>query len=181
MCAWINYSVNNLEAGDLRRHHAHNDVTALCNQWWGHEVPHCGPIWCYWFGQHRIGLWLAMDTDGVLTYNKIDILIRVTQKILGEVSFVGCWNELLNVLREMAQSQGNLGDIWDLSVNRTMIQQHDAFMFPVIVLYLRSRSQWIKFGRDCRCTSVTTQRPLDRYLVDVDTTILMVTLSAFVM
>ena len=31
-CAWMNYWVNNREAGDLRRHHAHFDVTVMV-QW----------------------------------------------------------------------------------------------------------------------------------------------------
>ena len=32
ICTWINGSVNNREAGDLRRHRAHNDVTVMhCN------------------------------------------------------------------------------------------------------------------------------------------------------
>ena len=30
ICAWINRWVNNREAGDLRRHRAHYDVTVLC-------------------------------------------------------------------------------------------------------------------------------------------------------
>ena len=29
ICAWINGWVNNREAGDLRRHHAHHDVTVI--------------------------------------------------------------------------------------------------------------------------------------------------------
>ena len=31
ICTWINGCVNNCEAGDLRRHHAHYDVTVM---WW---------------------------------------------------------------------------------------------------------------------------------------------------
>ena len=31
ICAWINGSVSNLEAGDLRRHHAHYDVVVMIN------------------------------------------------------------------------------------------------------------------------------------------------------
>ena len=30
ICAWINLWVNNREAGDLRRHHAHYDVIVMC-------------------------------------------------------------------------------------------------------------------------------------------------------
>ena len=30
ICVWINDWVNNREAGDLRRHHAHYDVTIMC-------------------------------------------------------------------------------------------------------------------------------------------------------
>ena len=33
ICAWINGWVNNGEAGDLRRHHAHYDVTLLEREW----------------------------------------------------------------------------------------------------------------------------------------------------
>ena len=42
ICTWINAWVNNREAGDLRRHHAHYDVMVMCNQlcacWWPHAV-----------------------------------------------------------------------------------------------------------------------------------------------
>ena len=31
ICAWINGWVNNRDAGDLRRHRAHYDVTVMCN------------------------------------------------------------------------------------------------------------------------------------------------------
>ena len=31
ICAWINVWENNREAGDLRRHHAHYDVTVMCS------------------------------------------------------------------------------------------------------------------------------------------------------
>ena len=30
ICTWIHGWVNNREAGDLRRHHAHDDVTVMC-------------------------------------------------------------------------------------------------------------------------------------------------------
>ena len=30
MCSWINRWLNNDEAGDLRRHRAHYDVTVMC-------------------------------------------------------------------------------------------------------------------------------------------------------
>ena len=33
ICAWINGWVNNGEAGDLRRHHAHYDVTLMALKW----------------------------------------------------------------------------------------------------------------------------------------------------
>ena len=35
ICAWINCWVNNGEAGDLRRHHAHYDVAVMMRQWIG--------------------------------------------------------------------------------------------------------------------------------------------------
>ena len=33
ICAWINGWVNNREAGDLRRHRAHHDVTVMLSHW----------------------------------------------------------------------------------------------------------------------------------------------------
>ena len=33
ICAWINGWVNNREAGDLRRHRAHNGITVMLNSW----------------------------------------------------------------------------------------------------------------------------------------------------
>ena len=42
ICAWINDWVNNREADDLRRHHAHYDVTVMSSWWhnwnWGNGV-----------------------------------------------------------------------------------------------------------------------------------------------
>ena len=38
ICAWINSWVNNREAGDLRRHHAHYDVTVLYLSVHSHDV-----------------------------------------------------------------------------------------------------------------------------------------------
>ena len=42
ICAWINGWVNNREAGDLRRHHAHYDVNVMmpCNEY---SVHNCQP------------------------------------------------------------------------------------------------------------------------------------------
>ena len=34
ICAWINGWVNNREAGDLRRHRAHYDVTVMTREWY---------------------------------------------------------------------------------------------------------------------------------------------------
>ena len=33
ICAWTNSWVNNRKTGDLRRHHAHYDVTVMCDEW----------------------------------------------------------------------------------------------------------------------------------------------------
>ena len=38
MCTRINGRVNNREAGDLRRHHAHYDVTAMVKEGTGRPV-----------------------------------------------------------------------------------------------------------------------------------------------
>ena len=34
ICAWMNDWVNNREAGDLRRHRAHNEVIVMPNEFW---------------------------------------------------------------------------------------------------------------------------------------------------
>ena len=63
--AWINGWVNNREAGDLRRHRAHNDVIVMCidftgtmavsvNDWWHSFLawPYFGGVLCeynFWF------------------------------------------------------------------------------------------------------------------------------------
>ena len=38
ICAWINNWVNNREAGDLRRHRAHNDVIVMGCFFWVHSL-----------------------------------------------------------------------------------------------------------------------------------------------
>ena len=40
ICAWINGWVYNCEAGDLRRHRAHYDVTVM--NWWGERMGYGG-------------------------------------------------------------------------------------------------------------------------------------------
>ena len=40
ICVWINEWVNNLEAGDLRRHRGHYEVTVMlrASSWWQHDM-----------------------------------------------------------------------------------------------------------------------------------------------
>ena len=46
ICAWINDWVNNREAGDLRRHCAHFDVTLMVWRWeWWQYEDHFPAIW----------------------------------------------------------------------------------------------------------------------------------------
>ena len=39
ICSWTNGSVNNLDAGDLRRHRAHYDVTVIWCSWYNNILP----------------------------------------------------------------------------------------------------------------------------------------------
>ena len=55
ICAWINGWVNNREAGDLRRHHAHYDVIVMC---WIHFHRSRSTLaqviwWCLWWSMHH--------------------------------------------------------------------------------------------------------------------------------
>ena len=45
ICIWINGLVNNREAGDLRCHHSHYDITIMCGDCWGH---------CVWSSLHEV-------------------------------------------------------------------------------------------------------------------------------
>ena len=40
ICAWINGRVNKRDAGDLRCHCTHYDITIMfcCNQWWNYDI-----------------------------------------------------------------------------------------------------------------------------------------------
>ena len=57
ICAWINGWVNNGEAGDLRRHHAHYDVIAI-KSYLPHPSMVCNPAhqrfcwWCHYIRDH---------------------------------------------------------------------------------------------------------------------------------
>ena len=58
ICAWTNCWANNQDAGDLRRHHAHYDVTEMYINLWRnwltlsdprrHPATHCGSYASYW-------------------------------------------------------------------------------------------------------------------------------------
>ena len=52
ICAWTNSSANNWDAGDLRCHHAHNDITIMWhwNTWgWLYSNYKSGICWGNWF------------------------------------------------------------------------------------------------------------------------------------
>ena len=58
ICAWINGSVNNREAGDLRRHRAHYDVIVMCM-----KVKHNSTV-CLFYGIYcndRYWLWFCVQ------------------------------------------------------------------------------------------------------------------------
>ena len=48
ICAWINGWVNNREAGDLRRHRTHYNVTVMCKPGiqWSHHTAYCVTVIC---------------------------------------------------------------------------------------------------------------------------------------
>ena len=49
-CAWINGEVNNREAGDLRRHRAHHNVTAMRRTEYMIDNKHYGQSSAWWYG-----------------------------------------------------------------------------------------------------------------------------------
>ena len=67
ICVWINGSVNNREAGELRRYRAHYDVIVMCG--WcilGHMVQGLGtPL-----------LWRHNERDGVSSHRRLDCLLN---------------------------------------------------------------------------------------------------------
>ena len=56
ICAWINSWVNNREAGNLRRHHAHYDVSVMA--WTRRRLPRLRSP-CRVFGNWRGNLWYS--------------------------------------------------------------------------------------------------------------------------
>ena len=64
ICIWINGWVNNREAGDLRRYHAHYDVIvmALFKMLWYYAIKRCFPnYWLFVRGIHELlvdSLWI---------------------------------------------------------------------------------------------------------------------------
>ena len=74
ICAWINGWVNNGDAGDLRRHHAHYDVTVmiwLYLEFASNDIGFKRP-WYWWY------IWLELVQALMckrLTFDKIDWLL----------------------------------------------------------------------------------------------------------
>ena len=77
ICAWINGWVNNRDAGDLRRHRAHYDVTLMVMAWWFHYHKQCwlGSLAPYDSTRNR---WVTLDE----TEQQIRILYQFTHKDL---------------------------------------------------------------------------------------------------
>ena len=109
ICAWINCWVNNLEAGDLRRHCAHYDVTVIyhaylvfdlfgrvCEEHWGGGVTatHLGLCSLEGGDEGRVekgGFWEAETRSHISGHTKIGVLEFKAQKMSYErpVKFMG--------------------------------------------------------------------------------------------
>ena len=76
MCAWINGSVNNREAGDLRRHRAHYDVIAMLFHFRdtaGMEDVH---LWTEPSYRGVMGILLVYDVTNAKTFDSISNWLR---------------------------------------------------------------------------------------------------------
>ena len=63
ICAWINYWVNYREAGDLRRHRVHYDVTVMTRKLF---------VWCVRFGtRYAFGTGINCHFKNLFTLNNI--------------------------------------------------------------------------------------------------------------
>ena len=65
-CAWINCCVNNREAGDLRRHRAHYNVTVMsCDHtlslWWRHNERDC--VSNHWRPDYLLNRWFRQRSN----------------------------------------------------------------------------------------------------------------------
>ena len=86
ICAWINGRVNNREAGDLRRHRAHHDVTVMVDgklpplmlklthccgllmSYGGIDMGHYWPMWWFVSWRHLVITWTNVDQLGSVAF-----------------------------------------------------------------------------------------------------------------
>ena len=115
ICAWINDWVNNREAGDLRRHRAHYDVTVMCC------VCFCSMVIGSWFiegffistyaviiyGIHNARSWIFYMFTIILLSTKVPIYCTVREIAQNkdlDNQFPTFWSKFLDIL-ESAKGQ----------------------------------------------------------------------------
>ena len=117
ICAWINSWINNREAGDLRHHRAHYDVTVMQKQWkhisnqitwlvpvWLHEFSHdlfWGYLWIYY--THGSWSWILVISTKqrqIWSVRKGDIYLKS-----GNPSYDISWKELLSDINKTHERQ----------------------------------------------------------------------------
>ena len=84
VCAWINGWVNNHEAGDLKRHRAHYDVTVIIFHWiifhWVNDIMQ---IWWIFAGSSKFSYLYCDEHDFFTIWSIPQILTHSNMKYVG--------------------------------------------------------------------------------------------------
>ena len=92
ICVWINGWVNNREAGDLRRHHAHYAVTVMMGMMWQFKhyfSSHCG--YCVTLQLEPFLLWFIKGFENKQFVTSPCHLQKWKNHILQEYNKITCW------------------------------------------------------------------------------------------
>ena len=91
ICAWINGWVNSPEAGDLRRHRAHYDVTVMLNWFYYIGSSTKGVLWTSWSPMHRNEPSITYSSWGIISEISHFVCYRLAEnartKTPGEAPF----------------------------------------------------------------------------------------------
>ena len=96
VCAWINGWVNNHEAGDLRRHHAHYDITVMVSFNFINKFPNPKQIYilCCKLIYNKVNIQIGPQATIQLTISLTEITQQFLSKAVGSLQqfhFVSLW------------------------------------------------------------------------------------------
>ena len=91
VCVWINYWVNNREAGDLRRYRAHYDVIVMIMKWPGSYYQ----FYCRNIIKQTVSIIMNKLENATTQHNKMILIFYATNFKCGKQwCFAGFWEKM---------------------------------------------------------------------------------------